>query len=179
MTRRRYYKPYKRSYSSKKKWATCMKRGRLTFSVNSGSGHAEDVLVANSTQAATPTPVIVKTGNFKIQGDCYVTGNGGANVQDTSTVTLYVMYLPEVVVSSANVITTVNDHPEWILAWKVLDINPGSPESNSASFSFSSRLKRNLNSGDTIALVAIGTDSNSFTPYFAINYTCQYWTCSN
>lgn len=143
--------------------------------------HGEDILVRNSAQASTPTPVVVKAGNFKIQGDCVLRVTGG--VKDTSSVIVYIMYLPEVVVTSANPVTTINDHPEWIMGWKLIDLNSSSTSpGNTNSFSFSSRLKRNLNSGDTIALVAVLRDATPTTAAeysIRLNYNAQWWTCSN
>lgn len=154
-----------------------MKSGTMNTNVTSGTGHMEDVLVANSTQSATPTPVVVKAGNFKIQGDCYLS-TGQSQITFSTSVVLYVMYLPEVVVASANPITAINDHPEWIMAWKVVDLNVGGTSSNGNAFTFSSRLKRNLNSGDSIALVAVMRDATAQCT-MRVNYTAQYWTCAN
>lgn len=184
MARRRYYRRAPRVVVARKKWATCMLARTMTKAVAASvTDHVEDVLVSNSTQSATPTPVVVKTGNFKIQGDCYVnTQQSGTIISVTSQIILYVMYLPEVVVSQANPVTAIQDHPEWVLAWKVVDMNVGSSgngSSNSNAFSFSSRLKRNLNSGDTIALVAVITNGSTGPVNVTIKYAAQYWTCAN
>ena len=175
MPRRRYYRRYVRA-APKKKWATNMKTGSLTVNVAAGAtGHAEEVLVSNSTQTASPTPVVVKTGNFKVQGDCFLTST--AAVGSTVQVILYVMYLPEVVFASSSPITTIQDHPEWIMGWKAVDLNFASSSSNGNSFSFSTRLKRNLNSGDTVALVAVIRNSGSTMNINAyMNYAVQNWT---
>ena len=144
-----------------------------------GVDHVEDVLVSNSTQNSSPTPVVVKTGNFKIQGDCLVSSQN--NITSPVQVIVYIMYLPEVVVAQANAVTAIQDHPEWIMAWKVVDVTNGVQTSNSSSFSFSSRLKRNLNSGDCVALVTVVKNPSTVGSAISctINYAAQYWTCSN
>lgn len=180
MARRRYYRRSARVVVPKKKWATNMKSGTMTKNTTNPLEHMEEVLVSNSTQVSTPTPVIVKTGNFKVQGDCYLYVTG-TNINSATQLIMYVVYLPEVVVNQANPATAIQDHPEWIMGWKVVDLNlANATNTQSTSFSFSSRLKRNLNSGDTVALVALlrnGNTQNTVT--YSVNYTCQYWTCSN
>lgn len=189
MARRRYYRRSVRVVPAKKKWATCMNVGAITATGSSGSTspapavavHGQDILVRNSSQSSTPTPVVVKAGNFKIQGDCVISATTGPTA--TTSVIVYIVYLPEVVMSSANVLSTISDHPEWIMAWKLVDVNTSSSSTtNSNSFSFSSRLKRNLNSGDGIAIVAVLRDAtpptgNTYT--VRLNYNAQWWTCSN
>lgn len=182
MARRRYY--YRRSprvVVAKKKWASNMKTGNMSKTVaSSTTDHVEDILVVNSAQNSTPTPVIVKTGNFKIQGDCYISAVQGNSLSQLTQVILYVVYLPEVAVQ-INTATVIQDHPEWIMAWKVIDFNivGNTNADNGTAFTFSSRLKRNLNSGDAIALVAIVQNGNSGSSTLLVKYAAQYWTCSN
>ena len=180
MPRRRYYRRPVRVVAAKKKWATNITSASLYAQIpgqETNAGAYE--LCVNSQQATTPTPVIVKTGNFKIQGDCYVASSAtlGSNTQ----LTLYVMYLPEGMGVSTNThyATLVSNHPEWIMAWKVLDMTSGVSTSNGTAFSFSSRLKRNLNSGDSVALVAVARNGIAQPIQVTVNFTAQYWTCAN
>lgn len=135
-------------------------------------------LVENATQSTAPTPVIVKAGNFKIQGDVQfqvTTGvSAGVNLM------LVVFFLPEGFTRDATTTgVIVQTHPEWILSWKQLDLSSTGTQGSGFSgsgFSFSSKLKRNLNSGDRIM---IGYFAENVAVAFNIKYTCQYWTCAN
>lgn len=75
----------------------------------------------------------------------------------------------------------VSEHPEWIMAWSVVDmpvVQANSTLTETNKFSMSSRLKRNLNSGDRIVFYYIPfVDASSSTT--TVSITCQYWTCAN
>lgn len=172
MPRRRYYRRYIRA-APKKKWASNLVSGVIG---TEGSGESNNfVLVNNSSQAATPTPIIVKTGNFKVQGDAYLDVRAGG-VGAYIGAQVFVVYTPEGVESNFD--TVIGTHPEWILAWTTLDL----PITNAATvtagsrFSFSSRLKRNLNSGDRIRLIVRGGTANNIV---VCRFTAQYFTCAN
>ena len=174
MARRRYYRRSARVIVPKKKWATNIVSSSIsTTAAAQTNDSAYFVLAQNSSQSATPTPFVVKTGNFKIQGDCYITSQ--APIGSTSQITLYVMYLPEVVYSTVsapnvNILgTVIGDHPEWIMGWKVIDLNVGGTTSNGNSFTFSSRLKRNLSSGDRIVLAAVIRNGQTVSADVTIN----------
>lgn len=168
---RRYYSRRTRVIRPKRKWATNFKQGSLS----AAQGGAV-VLVENAAQSSSPTPVIVKAGNFKIQGDVTVIYN---QASAAAQITLFVFFLPEGIdVDASAAQMALNSHPEWIMAWKQLDTN-GSPNAatlDANGFSFSSRLKRNLNSGDRICL---GFRNDVATANISIKYSCQYWTCAN
>lgn len=160
-----------------------MKMNALVERVQTTAHSFAETLVSNSLQTATPTPVILKAGNFKIQGDFTVSTVSGSLSLGMGLL-LYVLYLPEVV---EGVITdymeVISNHPEWIMCWKALDLNLYASSSVAAAggaFSFSSRLKRNLNSGDQIALVCCVTNAGA-TPDFnlRLTYGAQFWTCAN
>lgn len=184
MPRRRYYRRAPRVVVARKKWASCMKQGTINTTATSTGGEGFATLVANSPQTTVPTPVVVKAGNFKIQGDCYISvTTTGNQIAATFQAILYVMYLPEAFTASAGTLggiaAVIDAHPEWIMAWKVVDTNVGNTgSSNSNSFTFSSRLKRNLNSGDQIALVAVLNNGGS-PVIMTTKYAAQYWTCAN
>ena len=138
----------------KKRWATNIMSFNKNFEGGDGLFAATQVLVENSTQNSSPTPTIVKTGNFKIQGDCTVTSSSSNAVIGIS---MYVIYVPEgiTITSPTSAQNLINAHPEWILSWKFVAANRLSGTSDNVdAFSFSSRLKRNLNSGDTIQLIS-------------------------
>lgn len=160
-----------------------MKMNALVHRVQTTADSFAETLVTNSTQTSTPTPVVLKAGNFKIQGDFAVTTVSGG-LSSSMAVLLYVLYLPEVVEGViTDYLDVISNHPEWIMCWKVLDTNLTSATNITiagSAFSFSSRLKRNLNSGDQIVLVCCVTNAGE-TPDFnlRLTYGAQFWTCAN
>ncbi len=167
MARRRYYRRYIR-VAPKKKWASNIIKGSIT-----NSNFA--VIVENSAQNATPTPVIVKCGNFKVQGDVMYTSQASTN--RPVNINFFLIFVPEGVTPSD---ALIGAHPEWVIGWKNLDVgivnanlNQGAAASN---FTFSTRLKRNLNSGDrVVGLLQTNETHMDATCVF----TAQFWTCAN
>lgn len=170
----RYYK-YRRTFVKKvyprKRWASCMKTGLLDITIQRGtlSGTAIADLCKNASDVSVPNPVIVKFGRFKMKGDLRYSASAARAV---SSCMVYVMYIPEGIAISQNFITL---HPEYLLGWTCLSLESG------GSFSLSSGLKRNLNSGDKIqiffyadTLVAPQEDIT-----FALYFHIQYWTTSS
>ena len=144
--------------------------------------------------------------NFRAMISCKETapstGHVHAHIVTSSSamirVMMYIMYIPEdVYVASASedeavraqadyasLRNIVEKHPEWILAWRQFSSDFLNSNTNLDRVSFSSRLKRNLNSGDQIcAVVLANVDTNIVvgTPIsrVIINGTCQFWTCNN
>ena len=157
MARRRWYRRYPRVVAAKKKWATNIVTNTLYTQGSTTSGKTSNAvpLVENTPQSATPTPSILKCGNFKVQGDCMF-GDAGTTIviPPGIQVVLYVLYIPEGL-SLTSLDLIVERHPEWIMGWKVIDATAGSSAlANSTTFSFSTRLKRNLNSGDRVVELA-------------------------
>lgn len=157
------YRRYRRIIvrAPKKKWASNFRD--VNMEVNNTTSAATDVVVykdlaENKTETTSPTPVIIKAGNFKVQADFYVT------VLDPSTTIaghaptgiLYVMYWPEGigVTTPASAQTLIQNHPEWIIGWRTIDFDSlnvsGGQSLGVTRVSLTSRLKRNLNSGDKI-----------------------------
>lgn len=175
----RYYRRRYRTIvrAPKKKWASNIQNIAMTTVGSTLLQFGTQDLVINTTETSTPTPVIIKTGNIKVQGDYYFRLNSSSSVQ----LALYVVFVPQgVPVTSATLANDlITNHPEWIMAWKYVgnDYGTTTAEVNSDRFSFSSRLKRNLNSGDTIKLIAIATggDLNDVK----VRGMVQYWTCAN
>lgn len=167
MPRRRYYR---RSYrpALKKKWASNIIQDTVTTT-------NYKTLVINSIQTSTPTPIIVKCGNFKVQGDVMVTTSSSTPARPVPLI-LYLLYVPEGVTPADSL---VGNHPEWVMGWTAIDTqfigsNAGNYSGN--KFSITSRLKRNLNSGDRVVAILQSRDSSA-TAQCA--FTCQYWTCGN
>lgn len=168
MPRRRYYRRYYKA-TPKKKWASNIVQSSVTTS------NTADIVV-NSAQSSAPTPVIVKCGNFRVQGDVMYTSNGSGSTYRPVNINFFLLFIPEGVTPSDGLIGA---HPEWIIGWKALDIGVLSTSQGSyaaTSFSFSSRLKRNLNSGDRVIAILQTRDSGMTAQCV---FTCQYWTCAN
>lgn len=97
----------------------------------------------------------------------------------------YLLYLPQGVEFSQKNVTcgiseTIANHPEWVLAEKTLNVNYTSPTWNNTTAKVTSKLAKNLRSGDQIILV-VGTTYYSalvgdkdFTGKY-IPYNCE-WT---
>ena len=168
MARRRYYRRYYKA-TPKKKWATNIIQSSVTT-----SGVAE--ICKNSSQTSSPTPVIVKCGNFRIQGDVSYSFQSTTPSRPVN-INFFLIFCPEGVAANDSLI---GNHPEWIIGWKNLDVGylTGSSVAAAAgqSFSFTSRLKRNLNSGDRIVAILQSLDTSATAQAV---FTCQYWTCAN
>lgn len=175
---RRYYRRRTVVRAPRKKWGSNIHNYNITTAGTAQLQGGSTNLVQNSVSTANPTPVIIKAGNFKVQGDAFFITSGATQVE----LSMYVIYLPEGVTpaDAAGYQTLIAAHPEWVLAWKFISANRVSQAATdqSLSFSLSSRLKRNLNSGDRIVLVGIAAAGNSLT---SANFAglCQYWTCAN
>ena len=168
MPRRRYYRRYYRA-APKKKWASNILQGSVTTS-NFG------VIVDNAVQTATPTPIIVKCGNFKVQGDVMYNTTGTGSSNRPALLNFFLIFVPEGITPADSLI---GSHPEWIIGWKTIDVGTIKATSETAvatsTFSFSSRLKRNLNSGDRVVALLQSNDSNMSA---SCVFTVQFWTTS-
>ena len=183
--RRRYTRTVVRA--PKKKWASNFRD--VNMEVQNQTQLAADVYVTrdlaeNKSETTSPTPVIIKTGNFKLQGDYYILNSGAPVDQYTVTGMLYIIYLPEGVspVNPAGAQQLVTNHPEWILGWRVIDFSVTTLEQYQAQdvtkVSLTSRLKRNLNSGDKIVCLVLIQNMPSGCK-FVSKGMCQFWTCAN
>lgn len=183
---RRYYRRRTIVRAPRKKWATNITTRNYTILPGS-SDPLNKVpyiqLVSNASQSSSPTPVIVKAGNFKVNAD--VSFLYSATSANEVHLVAFVVFLPEGIVPAdnqqfGNLITA---HPEYILAWRQLDAERIEATNQNVArnldrVTFSSRLKRNLNSGDSIVFGILDQSSNTVTQV-RVSLTCQYWTCSN
>lgn len=198
----RYYRRrYTRVVKPKKKWASNIRAINMGGSIQSDSvekiAHLQELCVnssevSSSSVITSPTPVVLKTGNFKVQVDCVYSANIPATLTPTVEIFIYIMYLPEGVgieTGTAGIdYDTLNGlvmkHPEWILAWRHLGadsaITSGSP-TNVERVQFSSRLKRNLNSGDRVCALLVGHThhSTAYIKRLECHGMVQFWTCAN
>ncbi len=111
---------------------------RTTTNIADGTSGAYATIVSNSNEGATPTPTILKVKHVRSAVDLYLNStmlNGGF---------ICLMYLPQGITPDAN---TPLLHPEWVMAWKGINIDSATGHNQVL---LSSTLSRNLNSGDSI-----------------------------
>ena len=163
----KYRKYYKKVYP-RKRWASNIKQDNLVLPLQTNATAASDhiLLCQNSAQTSTPTPVILKFGRLKFKGDIRFSQT---NVAQFTSVNVFVVFVPQ-----GNTLTTdlISNHPEYIMGWTTCSLDTGS------SFSLTTTLKRNLNSGDSIQVLFL--ISSTQPPSQVINYnffyTAQFWT---
>lgn len=185
---RRYYRSRIRYVAPKKKWASNIVNGTVTLSII-GSGvqgaisgvFGQYTLAENKTQSFAPTPTIIKTANFRVQGIITFDIEPGSMATVTD-LNCYIIYMPEGVSNVTR--DVINAHPEWIMGWTKINIisPPGPGNAYATKFSVTSKkLKRNLNSGDKIVLGFVGetdyTENSTLTENLPI--TCQFTSCAN
>lgn len=188
----RYYRRrYTRVVRPKKKWATNMREISLSFPTEQ-SPTADfglyTTLCVNSSETTTqsvvsPTPTIVKTGNYKVQCDL-ILSNSAASMTDAS---VFILYVPEGITLGSTVREVyaaltglVLRHPEWVLAWRQLGADWIASNSSVQRVTFSSRLKRNLNSGDRVIFALVGKNqTGGAVSSCRLSGFAQFWTCAN
>lgn len=184
----RYYRrrTYTRVVRPKKKWASCYTVLSGNISINSSQQFFYNrELCINSTESGTPTPVIIKTGNFRVQFD--LTLNVGAS--GAVSARAYIIYVPQgwEFGSTAEQMYTsydqiVRQHPEWIMTWRQLDFGNANAAGSvdTSVVRMSSRMKRNLNSGDRVIFLLLGNGAfENVQTQGVVQGACQYWTCAN
>lgn len=178
---RRYYTRYRpRPYGKRRKWSPTLLQGVSTLSIPASSsqaltGFTSTVLCGNSANSGTTTPVstIIKVKNFKVVCDITVTQNTIRNLF------FAIMFLPQ---GFTPTVTTPQEHPEWVMVWRTVDATSAGEQRAQGipNIQLSSRLTRNLNSGDSIVLYQSGTLPANVT---SINvntaYYCSFVTCNN
>lgn len=132
-------------------------------------------LAINNAQTGLPTPGILKVANIKLSVDLQVSTTQSGSYPGCLC---YILFVPEGY-STANLPTMIGQHPEYIMACKTV----GAPNGSTANFDFqtinmSTRLKRNLNSGDSIQLF-FGFSNPSVIQAVRATGMCRYWICYN
>lgn len=169
----RYYRRrYTRVVRPKKKWASCIAIWK-GFSL---TNPFVSTLAANNVQSGTPTPGILKVGNFKVSAD--MMARFSENINTSLVATIYILFVPEGI-EDAQVPNLPTQHPEYIMATKVSggDIQQGAIFSLD-TVNVSSRMKRNLNSGDRIVLFMDFSSTTAPQNVF-LTGNVRYWCCSN
>ena len=188
MARRRYY--YRRYVrAAKKKWAANTVEVRVLSStqvLTSNYSCLIQSIVQNGTRISSAasstqsTMQILKTSRFRFRGVVSTTVSTGVSLL------YYIAYLPEGI-SPAYAATSLptNDlgeslfysHPEWVMAWGRRDFIDAS---QSNELSLTTKLKRNLNSGDQIVFICQWINLSSAavsTP--PVVGTISYMCCAN
>lgn len=184
------YRRYRRTIvrAPKKKWASNMipissNLTNVNISTDPQNPHyvlfGTALLAENKTETTSPTPVIIKTGNFRAQIDAW------GSLTSTSPMVVYIVYIPEGfgIDAAGATIAMIRAHPEWVMGWKIGDASgwyatSGQADIDFAKLTVSSRLKRNLNSGDKIYLVAY-VDPVSSGNLLTMHGMVQFWSCAN
>lgn len=171
MPRYARYKRYYRKVYPRKRWASNIKTFSqlVNISPSSTSNTTSFVVCRNSQSDVTPTPIVLKFGRFRMKGDIRTSA---PNAERVTSVNVFVAFVPEGAVIDSTFITK---HPEYVLGWTTLSMDTGN------SFSLTSTLKRNLNSGDSIQILFTIDTSVSPTDVagFNIYFTIQFWTATS
>lgn len=179
---RRYYTRYRpRAYRSRRKWSPTLFQGVSTLNVTASTTQAltsfiTTPLCGNSSNAGTTTPVstIIKVKNFKIICDVTSSTNNVRNLF------FAIMFLPQ---GFTPTVTTPQEHPEWIMAWRTVDATSASSVDRAVGIpnvQLSSRLTRNLNSGDSIVLYqSAALPANVTSTIINTVFYCSFVTCNN
>ena len=177
----RYYK-YKRYYKPvypRKRWASNI--GNITTRIPFSAGQTQSIgsttICTNSAQSSNPTPVLIKFGRCKCKIDVQpiTMPATGAN---TLSLVAYLTFIPQGVDMTSPQVAydVVKNHPEYVMGWQQISLDSPS------SMSITSKLKRNLNSGDSVQIIFIGGVNNEHPPQASIVYglscTYQFWTTS-
>lgn len=176
MVKRYYTRVIKRA--PKKRWASHIEQFVINgtnvqgATIYGGSFAVNKTLAVTNVDTAVPTPTIIKTGRFSLQYSFLLDLHNSNNKAPYDfLVTLYILYIPQgwpidpgatatnFVNKFDQITNLIGSHPEWIIAKRQLgDWNqiPASADGwyDSKTNVLSSKLKRNLNSGDQIMLVA-------------------------
>lgn len=165
------YKRYYRKIYPRKRWASNIfkENSIVTVLASQKDAFASTTICTNSPQTDVPTPVILKFGRCKVKGDIRTDLQNETNFVSC---TMYLVYVPEGYPIGIDLIKL---HPEYVIGWTTISLDSGN------TFTFSSPLKRNLNSGDKIMMFfdLSATNTTQFTRAFNFYYTIQYWTASS
>lgn len=165
----RYLKSTRRVYVPKKKWSPLF--GGYSFDLvvptgDKGAIYSESLAVnSNSTSPAT---TVIKVGRFKVKSEVFVPTNSAVN--SSISFQAYIMFRPQNMQITSNY---PSEHPEYILAWS-------SPSFTASSgFSMSSKLKRNLNSGDSVIVLYVFTNMTNTTVSGKLKCIYSCVACNN
>lgn len=183
MTKRRYYRS-KRVYP-KQKWSINLSNVASTVpAANANTYSIQQINVIDNpsrTDAAGAaifaSSAILKTSRIKFKGVI------SSAMQAGQSAIVALMYLPELITVTGTSVainqigsTAFYCHPEWIMAWNRIDFTNAAQRNE---INLTTKLKRNLNPGDKIALIVMNINyANTTGAAVDIAGTCQY-VCKN
>ena len=144
---------YRKSYR-KHKWSPVLVNisgDLLTIPGNSNSGWSISLCANASNTTTAPTATVIKTGNFKVSFEI----EQGGTPSSSTTGRAFIVFVPQGVTPTKD---WPQQHPEYIMAWRSVQVG------GDASIStISSKLKRNLNSGDEVYLIVQVWNYNTYS----------------
>lgn len=175
MPRRYYYarRYYGGSRRKARKWSPSLVRANLALTAAAGVNSFTTLdLCGNSSNVGANVPVstIIKAKNFKTVIDV-TSGTGGDALRNFF---LAIMYIPQGFVVTGE---TPAQHPEWILVWRSVDVSFNGQQLQNVQIS--SRLARNLNSGDKIVMFVSVENTGVSTANVNLGFFCSFVTCNN
>ena len=165
---RRYARTYRRRYP-RKKWSPVFTS--YVTALEPTAGWSYQTLAANSYVQGGHAPIstMIKVKNFKIVVD--VASQGETQTASHSpSITFAILFVPQGYTVASDILAK---HPEWIMAWRAIDIY------TTNVVTVTSRLARNLNSGDEIIAFFSRNYLGQNPPLVNILMQTTFCTCSN
>lgn len=159
-----------------KKWSPVLieiSGNQLNIPGQQSSGWSIPLCTNSANTDTAPTATVIKCGNFKVS---FEIETGAANY-NAVTGRVYIMFVPQGVTADYN---WPKAHPEYIMGWRHVQVG-----GNTSSVTIQSRLKRNLNSGDSIVLIAqiwnymTNTEQEHNVIVAKLVGACTYVCCNN
>lgn len=162
---KRYTRGYtRRYYGRRKKWTPVFLTEQSNVPAAAVFGHAT-LAVNQANQGATaPVATNIKVKNFRVSVDVQAPGNTAGS----PSVTFAIIFVPQSYTITANLMV---EHPEWVMAWRTIDLQ------TTNTVQVSSRLARNLNSGDQV--IFFFHRSIAASDITTLTYQVMFFTCAN
>lgn len=168
---RRYYSRRTRIIRPKVKWSPHMETVQDTLAVPANAAYAyyPHVICANASDSHLPSVPVVQVTRINFQGHI-------AQNQASGEWYLYFIYVPEGVDSTLSTWSAyqayINAHPEYIMARTISTSDySGTGGNTTTTIRLSTRMKRNLNSGDQV--IALFVWNNLFPVNSSLNLPIQ------
>lgn len=168
---RRYTRNYRRYGNFKRrKWSPVFVSATANLTPPSNFNFVP--LAQNTANVGTNAPIstIIKVKNFKVVADIIATRDTSTPPAGASPSLVFsIMFVPQ---GYAITQTLMVDHPEWIMAWRAIDY------ATTNTVQVSSRLSRNLNSGDQVVLF-FTRNVSGVSVDLAFGFQIYFVTCNN
>lgn len=163
-----------RRYRKKGRWSSNIKNvSNQSINVsNQGEFYGYFTLTSNPAQSdnTVSQQYTVKNIEFSFQIETPLDGN-------VENIVVYIMYLPQGFTLTNNL---VNEHPEWIMAYRYLGApdNDGEPQYRYPR-KIKTRLSRRLQTGDSIILYLTGYNAQNLDAMLRFHGLIRWWTKAN